>query len=143
MKIFNTALISIVLVSAQAQHKEGPQYFNQSSPGTNSQIFAPGIISTDNESEFGSIYSKDGSEFYYAVQSSAGKAELRRMKLTGNTWSKPEVLLGHDTYSYNDPFLSPDEKRLYFISDQPLGGSGPKKDFDIWYVERNGTIWSK
>src|SRR5205085_11189243 len=52
-------------------------------------------------------------------------------------------LLGHDIYSYNDPFLSPDEKRLYFISDQPLSGNGPKKDFDIWYVERNGNSWSK
>ena len=24
-----------------------------------------------------------------------------------------------------------------------MNGSGPKKDFDIWYVERNGTTWSK
>jgi Tol biopolymer transport system component len=142
MKIVGTLLTLVALTTAEAQHKEGAQYFNQSAPGLNSQIFAPGIISTDNESEFGSIYSKDGSEFYYSIQSSAGKAELRQMKRTGNAWSKPEVMLGHDTYSYNDPFLSPDEKRLYFISDQPLGGKGPKKDFDIWYVERHGTAWS-
>ncbi|HWA34091.1 MAG TPA: hypothetical protein VG737_08185 [Cyclobacteriaceae bacterium] len=143
MKIIIAFLISTTLMSARAQNREWTQYFNQSPPGTVSQIFAPGIISLHNETEFGSIYSKDGSEFYYAVQASNGKAELRSMKRSGDTWSKPEVLLRHDTYSFNDPFLSPDEKRLYFISDRPLSGSGPKKDFDIWYVERDGKAWSR
>ncbi len=143
MKNIGTALFTITMLTAQAQHMETARYFNQPVPGLAAKIFAPGIISTDKESEFGSIYSKDGSEFYYAVQASNGKAELRGMKWAANTWSKPEVILGHGVYSYNDPFLSPDEKRLYFISDQPLSGDGPKKDFDIWYVERNGGSWSK
>ncbi len=145
MKTFPAILLTLMVISARAQKDERTQYFNQSPPGNTSQIFAPGIISTDQESEFGSIYSKDGSEFYYAVQAPDGKAELRRMKRSGDTWSKPEVLLGHDTYSFNDPFLSPDESRLYFISDRPLRGNGLKKDFDIWYVERNGksSSWSK
>src|SRR4051812_11035243 len=142
MKITVWLFLSITLMTAHAQ-KEGVKYFNQVSPGMASQIFAPGIISMNDQSEFGSIYSKNGSEFYYAIQQADGKAELRTMKLTNDTWSKAEVLLVHDTYSYNDPFLSPDEKRLYFISNQPLNGAGAKKDFDIWYIERNGASWSK
>ena len=58
-------------------------------------------------------------------------------------WTKPEVMLSHPVYGYNDPFLSNDEKRLYFISNRALDGIGERKDIDIWYVERtdNGK-WS-
>ena len=130
-------------IFAGAQDREGIRYFNQVKPGTTSRIFAPGIVSTQTESEFGSIYSKNGKEFYYAIQDKNGKAETRVMTLVKGAWSKQAALLRHDVYSYNDPFLSPDESRLYFISDQPLSGSGHKKDFDIWYIERNGDRWSK
>lgn len=130
-------------IFACGQTHEGIQYFNQLKPGFTSQVFAPNIISTQSESEFGSFYSKDGKEFYYAVQDKNGKAETRVITLVNGAWSNPAALLRHDVYSYNDPFLSPDESRLYFISDQPLTGYGPKKDFDIWYIERNGDRWSE
>ncbi|MFM6343727.1 MAG: hypothetical protein ACKPFK_01080, partial [Dolichospermum sp.] len=45
-------------------------------------------------------------------------------------------------YSYNDPFLTPDNKKLFFISNRSLTGIGPKKDYDIWYIERLGNKWS-
>lgn len=113
--------------------------FGQSAPGTESQVFAKGIVSIDTVAEFGSTFSKDLTEFFYAIERKSGKAETHYRK---NGRSVP--LLVHETYSYNDPMLSPDEKRLYFISDQPLDGTGPKKDFDIWYVERQKKgKWSK
>lgn len=48
-----------------------------------------------------------------------------------------------EVYSYNDPFLSPDQTKLFFISDMAMDGLGPKKDYDIWYIQRNGGGWSK
>jgi len=117
-------------------------YFNQATPGKESEVFAPGVVSIDGIAEFGSTYSKDANEFFFAIERTRGKAETHYMKRNGNTWSKATPLLVHDRYSYNDPMLSPDQQRLYFISDQPLSGSGPKNDFDIWYVERNGNGWS-
>ena len=47
-----------------------------------------------------------------------------------------------EKYSFNDPCLSIDEKKLFFISDMPLDGAGEKKDYDIWYIERTGDNWS-
>ena len=49
----------------------------------------------------------------------------------------------HEKYGYNDPFLSPDGKRLFFISDRALDGKGDKKDIDIWYIERTKSGWSE
>jgi hypothetical protein len=51
--------------------------------------------------------------------------------------------LTHEKYGYNDPFLSQDGQRLFFISDRSLDGKGEKKDIDIWYVERTSSGWSE
>ena len=118
-------------------------FFGQPAPGNESEIFAPGIVSIDTVAEFGSTFSKNYSEFFFAIERKSGKAETFCRRSTANIWSDPFPLLVHDVYSYNDPMLSPDQKRLYFISDMPLSGEGPKKDFDIWYVEREGQRWSK
>ena len=117
------------------------EYMGQADPGTIPKMFAPNFISTE-ESEFGSVFSADKTEFYYGVDVN-GKAETRYSKLTDNRWSDPEVILSHERYGYNDPFLSPREDRLYVISERAMDGLGDLKDHDIWYVERVKEGWSE
>jgi hypothetical protein len=140
----NSALtIAFLLHTAQthAQHPD-PKYFNELPPTTTPKVFAPGKVSTESEFEFGAVFSNDRTEFYYAV-AIHGKAETRMMKFENGSWSKPVKILVHDVYSYNDPFLTPDNKKLFFISDRPFTGTGPKKDYDIWYLERQAGKWSE
>ncbi len=119
---------------------EGP-YMGQREPGTTPQVFAPNFISTE-EYEFGSVFNEAGEEFYFGVDVN-GKSEIRLSKRLGTSWSKTKTILSHERYGYNDPFLSPDEQRLYFISRRALDGvSEPKEDHDIWYVERTAEGWS-
>ncbi len=127
--------------SAQPSPVSSQSYLNQSPPGLTPEVFAPDVISQENEYEFGSVFSENGQEFYYAVNVK-GRAEIRYTTLESGQWIPPQKLIYHDQYGYNDPFLSPDERRLYFISDQPLSGTGPKKDIDIWYAEKEGNDWS-
>ena len=131
----------ICLAGSNAQNPD-PGYFNEVPPGTIPKVFAPGKVSRSDQFEFGAVFSKDRSEFYYGVEIN-GKAETRMMKFKNGNWTPPITILNHDVYSYNDPFLSPDEKKLFFISDRPLSGLGPKKDYDIWYVERRSGNWSE
>lgn len=139
-KLLTSSLLFLsVIVSAQDPKT---QYFGQAPAGTTSSLFAPGTISLPDRLEFGSIYSKDGKEFYYAIEID-GKAEILFRKFENNRWSEPVQLVTHKEYSYNDPFLTPDEKRLFFISNQAMDATGPKKDYDIWYIERQGKTWSK
>ncbi|MCE7991644.1 MAG: hypothetical protein HEP71_06680 [Roseivirga sp.] len=116
-------------------------YMGQKTPGMIRQLFAPNFISTE-ESEFGSVFNAAATEFYYAVDVN-GKNEIRYSRLVNNQWSQPEIILSHERYSYNDPFLSPDEQRLYFISRRPINGTERQEYHDIWYVEKTEDGWSE
>lgn len=147
MKPVNTySLLLTIFLSAQSPIAIGQttaqKYLGQPAPTLTPALFAPGLVSTNGRTEFGSVFSKDGNTFYYAIEPN-GKAEIYASRFVNNAWSKPEVVLVHEKYGYNDPFLSPDEKRLYFISTRALDGKGDPKDYDIWYVERKGNGWSE
>ncbi len=116
------------------------KYMGQPPPTLTPKLFAPNFISTE-ESEFGSIFNAEGTEFYYGVDVN-GKNEIRYSQIINNQWSKPKAILSHERYGYNDPFLSPNEDRLYCISNRALDGIGKRKDIDIWYIEKNKKGWS-
>jgi hypothetical protein len=117
------------------------EYMGQPLPDLKRKLFAPNFISTE-EYEFGSVFNSEGTEFYYAIDINR-KPIIRYSKLTDGMWSKPKTILTHEKYGYNDPFLSPDENRLYFISKRALDGVGELKDHDIWYVEKENSGWSE
>ncbi|WP_430907895.1 TolB family protein [Maribacter sp. 2-571] len=124
------------LLSAQENHL----YLGETAPDTVPKIFAEGIISKASRSEFGSVFSADGTTFYFAVND-GGKAEIRYSQWQKESWTTPKTVIGHAVYSFNDPMLSPDENRLYYISDKPKTGETPG-DYDIWYSEKTGSGWS-
>lgn len=141
MKFQLSILLIFLFSSCGIRVDESLKYLKQNPPSTEPEIFAPNIISKENEYEFGSVFNNDATEFFYGVAID-GKEEIRYSKLIGNNWSEPEIILAHEKYGYNDPFLSPDQNRLYFISKRALDGLGDPKDYDIWYVERVNDEWS-
>jgi hypothetical protein len=140
--LFFLLLLSIGVSFAQTSTKATGMYLDQEPPGLTPKLFAPGIVSLKDRYEFGSVFTRDGKEFYYAIEGGQ-RPHIEYIKFENNKWSDPVKLLISDKYGYNDPFLSPDEKKLFFISDQAIDGQGNKKDIDIWYVQREGKGWSK
>ncbi len=116
-------------------------YFASERPGLEPVVFAPAIISKKDRAEYGSVFSKDGTEFYFAIDLNK-KSSIWYSKLQGESWTEPTSLLSNQKYSYNDPFLSPDERKLYYISDQPRDAGDTIKDIDIWYSEKTENGWS-
>lgn len=82
--------------------------------------------------------SDDGTEMYFSVQSPGSEiSRIACLVRTGTTWSKPLLMPFSGKFYDLEPVLSPDQTRLYFVSNRPLQGlDGPEKDMDIWYVER-------
>lgn len=85
--------------------------------------------------------SQNNDEAFFTIQSpNQGLSQIVSIKKVKNKWSAPELLPFCDEYMYLEPFLSYDGKRLFFASDRPMTDSvREKKDFDIWYVERNSV----
>lgn len=110
-------------------------------PGLQPKRFAPHKISLANEAEFGSVFNKKGDEFYYGVDL-GNRSEIRYTKLVNGRWLAPTTIISDSVYGYNDPFLSPDEQRLYYISQQPRDQTDTIADHDIWYSTRMNNSWS-
>lgn len=140
--IIITITINIELLGQVKEYNLAGDYLGQEKPSLIPKKFAPGIVSTIEEYEFGSVFSPDGNEFYYGVDVN-GQTEIRYMIRTNNKWSKPARADFSAGFNCNDPFLSPDGEKLFFISDRPLDSSVFKKDIDIWYVERENGGWSE
>lgn len=128
----------LVSLSIYAQGgEESFNYLGQTPPSTTPKIFAPGLISLDSEYEFGSVFNKDVTEFYYGVDTGQGN-EIRFSEYKDGSWTTPVVIPPGRSFGMNDPFLSPDENRLYFISGKDTGYG----NYDIWYLERKAEGWS-
>lgn len=108
------------------------------------EIFGLGTISTP-EKELNITTTIDGKRVYYT------KSDIRWQRMTivysdfeNGRWTTPKVASFSGRWPDGDPFISPDGKRLFFISRRPVDGETPKSDWDLWYVDKmeNGR-WSR
>lgn len=134
--------ILFILASCNVKHNRQPHYIDTDLPRTTPKLFAHNFISKDSVSEYGSVFNKAVNEFYFAVDT-AGKSDIRYSYLENGKWSQPKVIIQDAEYSFNDPFLSPDENKLYYISDMPRNKMDTINDIDIWYSEINEGSYSK
>jgi ankyrin repeat protein len=120
----------------------GP-YLGQKRPKAEPEVFAPGIISSD---EYGihsyPAFSPDLKEVYWSAYI-AGNQSVYRMRVEKGRWTAPEKAPFSTRYQCGNPAFSPDGGRLYFDSSRPLEKEGKTKDSDIWYLERRGDAWSE
>ena len=107
-------------------------------PELTPKIFAHNVISLKDRLEFGSVFSADGKEFYFAIDKN-GKSEILATIYNNKAWQAPETIISHPRFGFNDPFLSPDGNRLYYISDLTKGSYDESVDHDIWYSERQSA----
>ncbi|GHA79530.1 TolB family protein [Cognatilysobacter bugurensis] len=58
-------------------------------------------------------------------------------------WSAPQPIAFTDTrWRDSDPWLTPDGRTLYFISDRPTPSRGERHDLDLWRAHRTDDGWS-
>lgn len=112
---------------------------------TTAQIFAKGLISKEYQ-ELNSVFSPNGKEFYYTI-ADPGRNFYTIMMYTmndANEWEGPKVAPFSGKYPDADPYITSDNKKLYFISQRPVDtNSTDSKDFDIWMVNRTENGWGE
>ena len=136
-------IISVILVittSIIAQQKEFPKltgpYLGQKIPSKEPILFAPGIVSNGRNHSSVTI-SPDGKELYWSGQ----ERKIWYTMLENGRWTKPEVVsfCKEDSNEYDNPFITPDGKKLFFTSFR--SGAVSQNKETIWYSERSQSGW--
>jgi len=118
-------------------------YFGQTAPGSSPEIFAPGLISTQDGWEAAITFSPDGKELFFTRRPSIQGNENRIMhsELKDGKWTKPELAPFSRDFIEYESFISPDGERVYYNSERPkpdrVGTIG-----EIWYSEKKSSGWS-
>ena len=122
----------------------GSDYLGQTPPGRAPAIFAPGIVSTG-LAERDLAITPDGDEIYYSVVAPGhGVATIMVVRRIAGRWLAPEPasFSGNPAHLDLEPAISPDGKRLFFLSNRPAS-PGAEPGEDIWVVERTAAGWSE
>ena len=148
MKTFLKTII-IVLVLSPVMHAQQDinktsdikgAYMGQKLPGTTPEVFAPGIVSTDAH-EFSCCFSPGGNEFYFTRrQPELNQTVIMFTRQVNGTWTEPEVAPFTDNQFTFEPFITPDNKRLYYQQGKVVNGA--LQMFTL-YVDRTEDGWGE
>lgn len=120
-------------------------YLGQKSPGMTPEIFAPGIVSTEEYKEFGITFSPDGTEFYFT----RGSIEVRQntiivCRLKDECWTKPELAYFSGIHYDDEPHITVDGSKMFFGSERPLSqfrkGDRP---YGLWMMKKADAHWGE
>ena len=105
-------------------------------------VFMPGIVSAGyNERDM--AISPDGKEMFYTIVAPRNAfSVIVTRSFKNNKWSDPSIAAFSGTYPDLEPAFSPYGQRLYFASKRPVIKGTKKNDFDIWYVQKQGSAWA-
>lgn len=137
-KVFALGM-SLLLGCATTQPSQAP------APSGALELFGEGVFSTG-AYDLPPTFTPDGRTAYFTVSTPAyGRLHIiMETRLEGGRWSEPRVASFSGRYGDADPLISPDGNRLFFLSRRPAPGRAPERqDFDIWYLEREGSGWSE
>ncbi len=123
-------------------------YLGQKPPGKIPELFAPGIISVEENFEHSAaVFSPNGQEVFWCTNVGAhtdqrivGNLRLYTMKMMEGKWTAPRIARFVKNIRVERPVFSPDGNKLYIEY-----GSDPTResDCDIYVVERIGDGWSE
>jgi hypothetical protein len=113
-------------------------WMGQPLPGSEPATFGTGFLPNGFHSS--ATFTPDGMLAYWGSEYS--QAKIFTSRLENSTWTSPAIInFSDEMTSYRDPFLSPDGKRLYFISENALPGSSSSGKENIWMMEKSEDGW--
>lgn len=106
--------------------------------------FAPGVISTEDHSEFELAFSPDGLTTYFSRRAPEQKQKIYISHFKDGQWSEPKRA-DFSTDRDEAASITPDGKYLFFGSERPIPNMPNKGNFDmnIWMMENTDNGWSE
>ena len=118
----------------------GP-YLGQKPPGNTPEVFALGIISTNNSPEAGSTFTPDLKEFYFVRgKDFQNKPAIMVCRETEDGWTIPEMAPFSGVYFDFEPNVTPDGTKMFFMR---FDRSNDSIQRGLWIMERVGDGWGE
>lgn len=118
------------------------EYLGQQQPADSAIVFAPGIVSSG-LADRDIAFTPDGKELFFTRSAKGNQfSTIFHTKQVNGIWTKPEVFkyFTNGEYKYTEPFVSPDGKKLFFVSDMPVK-ENVELNYDIWVCNYNNGEW--
>jgi glyoxylase-like metal-dependent hydrolase (beta-lactamase superfamily II) len=133
----------ILRFGAGAQTGLQKPYLGQKPPGLTPEVFAPGIISSAKAIEFGATFNPDGKEMYFTRRIDGGQNTIVVSRWEKDGWTAPEEAAFATGFPSNEPYITPDGRKLYFGCNRARPGAD-RAEYAIWVVERTaGGAWGE
>lgn len=116
------------------------KYLGQKTPGMIPEIFAPGIVSTE-DYEGCSGWGKDMAYFIFQRWDKE-TPKLYIMNCVDGIWQKPETIPFGEAYGIGDFTVSPDGNSILFATRRDMDGNNCEWA-NIWKAEKTESGWSK
>ena len=118
----------------------GP-YLGQTPPGTEPEIFAPGLITTHHSQSY-IAFLNEARVCVYSAGTKKGHETFYTYEKDGH-WTAPqrapfEELQGHPNYT-----TGPYGRKVYFHSGRPTHQDDARQDDNIWTIEWTGSGWAE
>jgi len=146
-KQFLISFLLSIIITVNAQQLDFPKltgpYLGQKPPGMTPEIFAPGIVSSNDRVEMGCTWSPDLKEFYFARSETSELSSnwsIWCIREEDGCWTEPRVVSFSGQYRDFDPFMPPDGKHLIFFR---MDNKENKTRMGSWIVDRKGDTWSE
>ena len=116
-------------------------FFGFPSPGPRIEVFAPGVVSLDNQMEMGCAVSPDGKEFYFCRAAPTGPdVAIWVVREEDGKLTEPEVASFSGVFRDFSPFVTPDGEHMIFYRDSFEEAETRRGS---WIVDREGDSWGE
>ena len=133
--------LAVFACAGLAVEDETILFFGFRPPGSKPEIFAPGVVSSNDHMEMGCAVSPDGKEFYFCRPTSSGPdVAIWVVREKDGRLSVPRVVSFSGVYRDFSPFVTPDGKHMIFYRDSFKSAVARRGS---WIVERNGDSWGE
>jgi hypothetical protein len=137
-----TACITVTIVTnslaGDFPDLRGP-FLGQTPPESGVEVFAPGFLKPATGYHSSVVFNAAGD---VACWTAMATGETYCSERIGDRWARPEKLPFDPEYGVREPMFAHGDQRLYFLSRRPLAHDPVTRE-RIWFVERNGSGWSK
>lgn len=136
--------LALLTITIGCKNESIPPEINYSeNPVSIPEPFAPGIISTEENSEFELTFSQDGRRAYFSRRAPGEKQAIYQTDFIDGTWSEPQRAPFSNSRD-ETAMITPNGRYFFFGSERPIPGKPNQGNFDmnIWVMKQTSDGWS-